>query len=90
MSETFQFELTDDEVKILEYDLIDIHDWIAGAIAGKLNNCKKRAAIQYRELLKQENADMLPANDDVAVAQLFARSDYKNRAARDAALQINQ
>lgn len=79
----FQLELTDDEVKILEHDLLNIYDWIAGAIAGKINNCKKRAAIEYRELLKQEGATLLPANDDVAVASLFARPDYKNRIQRE-------
>lgn len=84
MSKKFQLELTDEEVKILENDLLDIHNWISGAIAGKINNCKKRAAIAYRELLKKEGAEMVPANDDVAVAQMFARPDYKNRAARDA------
>ena len=83
MSKKFQLELTDDEVKILENDLLDIHAWIAGAIAGKLNNCKKRAAIAYREKLQVEGAEMVPANDDVAVAQMFARPDYKNRTQRD-------
>jgi hypothetical protein len=80
----FQLELTDEEVKILENDLLSIYEWIAGAIAGKINNCKKRAAIAYREKLKAEGAEMVPANDDVAVAQLFAREDYKNRKQREA------
>lgn len=80
----FELTLTDEEVKILENDLTNIHEWIAGAVSGKINNCKKRAAIAYRELLKKEGAEMVPANDDVAIRQYFARSDYKNRVQRDA------
>lgn len=84
----FELTLTDEEVKILENDLLSIGEWIAGAIEGKINNCKKRAAIAYREKLKAEGAEMVPANDDVAVAHLFARPDYKNRATRDAEQQV--
>ena len=82
----FELTLTDEEVKILEHDLLNIQEWIAGAIAGKLNNCKKRAAISYRETLKKEGAEMVPANDSVAVQQYFLRADYKNRKQRDAVI----
>lgn len=84
----YELTLTDDEVAILENDLLDIHAWIAGAIAGKINSCKKRAAIAYREKLKAEGAEMVPANDDVAVKQLFSRPDYKNRTARESEQQV--
>ncbi len=79
----FQLEFTDDEVAILNHDLLDIKAWIHGAIAGKINNCKKRAAIQYREILKSEGAEMIPASDDLASKLLFSRKDYKNRQQRD-------
>lgn len=75
---------TDEEEAILKHDLLDIAVWMDGAALGKINNCKKRAAIQYRELLKAEGAEMVPVNDDTAAAQLFSRIDYKNRATRDA------
>ena len=75
--------ITDEEQKILEHDLLDIAQWIEVAIVGKINNCKKRAAIQYRELLKQEGATMVPANDDLAVSIMFEREDYANRVQRD-------
>ena len=79
----FQLELTDDEVKILKHDLLDIKEWINGAILGKINNCKKRAANEYRQNLKAEGALLVPASDDVAVKEYFARSNYKNREERE-------
>lgn len=84
----YELTLTDLEAQILENDLLDIHAWIVGAIAGKINNCKKRAAIAYREKLKAEGAEMVPANDDVAVKAFFASPDYKNRTQRDSGQRI--
>ena len=75
--------ITDEEQKILEHDLLDINQWIEGMIIGKINNCKKRAAIACRELLKQEGAEMVPASDSMAVKILFEREDYANRVQRD-------
>lgn len=81
---TFKLELSDEEVQILHNDLLNIGEWVKGMVAGKINSCKKRAAIAYREQLKAEGAAMVPANDDAAVSALFARPDYKNRAAKEA------
>lgn len=90
MSLTYTRELTDDEVAILSNDLLDIKDWIDKAIEGKINNCKKRAAIAYREQLKSEGAEMVPVDDTVAVKALFARPDYKNRVAKDAIMETER
>ena len=79
----FQLELTDEEVKILENDLLDIKEWINGAIAGKINNCMKRAARQYEELAKAENLETMPVKELDKAKALFAKPGYKNRAARD-------
>lgn len=74
---------TDAEEAILKNDILDIVAWMDGAALGKINNCKKRAAIQYRELLKKEGALMVPVDDNVSVQQLFNRPDYKNRSERE-------
>ena len=83
MPKKIEINLTDDEIKILEHDLLDLDEWVKNAVKGKIENCKKRAAIVYREILKTEGASMVPANDDVAAKQLFLRSDYENRKKRD-------
>lgn len=75
--------LTDDEVTILLHDILDIDKWVAGAVRGKINACKARAAKAYRDLLIAEGSDLIPASDDAAARALFNRPDYKNRAARD-------
>lgn len=80
----FQLELTDEEVKILQNDLIDIKSWIDGAIAGKINNCMKRAAKQYDELAKAENLESVPVHDHAKVMALMTHPKYKNRVQRDA------
>lgn len=80
----FQLELTDEEVKILENDLIDIKAWIGGAIAGKINNCMKRAAKQYEELAKKENLSSIPVQDLAKAQALINHPAYQKRAIREA------
>lgn len=75
--------ITNEEQKILLHDLLDINQWIDGMILGKINNCKKRMARAYREVLKQEGATMVPVSDDVAVKEYSLRKDYLNREARE-------
>ena len=75
--------ITTEEEKILLNDLLDIKDWIDKAIDGKINNCLKRAANQFRELAKQENAPTVPTNDKACFHHLTNRKEYKNRAQRE-------
>jgi hypothetical protein len=75
--------LTDEEVKILEHDLLDIKDWIDKAIDGKINNCGKRAARQYDEVAKADDLDTVPTKDHLKRAALFAHPNYKNRLQRE-------
>ncbi len=79
----YKRNLTKEDIAILSHDLLDITDWINKAIESKINNCKKRAAIQYREILKQEGTEMIPTSDDTASKLLFARKDYLNRIERE-------
>ena len=65
-------------------DLLDIDDWVQKAVAGKINNCKKRMAVQATAVLKADSdVETMPATDDGLIAALLARDDYKNRAARE-------
>ena len=75
--------ITDEEQKILENDLLDVVDWINKAIEGKINNCLKRAALQFDQFAKQENMDMVPAKTELKVKALFDHPKYKNRVERE-------
>lgn len=80
----FQIEINDDEEKYLSNDLLNIGDWIKGAVVGKINNCMKRAARQYEEHAKANNLSTMPVKDEDKAKALFTLPNYKNRVARDA------
>ena len=86
MAITVTVEINDLNEKILLNDLLDIDDWVQKAVVGKINNCKTRMADDASARLKADDSvESMPATDDGLIATLLARSDYKNRAARDAA-----
>ena len=83
--------LTDLEQKILSNDLYNDTDnagldaWLQGAIDGKLNNAWKRFQTEWTTKLMNDDSftDAIPSNQADFVALVTARSDYKNRKARD-------
>ena len=86
MAITITVEINDLNQKILLNDLLSIDDWVQKAVVGKINNCKTRMADNASAILKADaSVETMPATDDGLVEALLARSDYKNRAARDAA-----
>lgn len=80
----FQIEISDEEQKYLENDLLDIGAWITGAVVGKIHNCMKRAAREYEQYAKASGLTSIPVKDEDKAKALFALPTYKNRAARDA------
>ena len=77
--------LTTTEEAVLKNDLLDIQDWVDGAINGKVNNCKKRMITEWLpKLYADESVNQIPASEDEVVAMIVARDDYKSRVARDA------
>ena len=84
MAVTITVQVSTTNEKILLNDLLDIDDWVQQAVAGKINNCKKRMAIEATAVLKADSdVETMPATDDGLIAALLARDDYKNRAARE-------
>jgi len=83
--------LTDLEQKILSNDLYNdtnnagLDDWIQKAVDGKLNNAWKRMQQEWTTKLMNDDSftDSIPSNQADFVALVTARSDYKNRKARD-------
>ena len=77
--------LTTTEESVLKNDLLDIQDWVDGAINGKVNNCKKRMITEWMpKLYADESVSSIPATEDEIVAMIVARDDYKSREDRDA------
>ena len=83
--------LTDLQQQILSNDLYNDTDnagldaWIDDALTGKINNCWKRMQQEWTTKLMNDDSftDSIPSNQADFVALVIARSDYKNRKARD-------
>ena len=82
---TLTIEVDDTQQSILKNDLIDINTWVQDAMTGKINNCWKRMQREWTDKLMNDSSfnDPIPSNQADFVALVLARSDYKNRKARD-------
>ena len=77
--------LTSLEESVLKNDLLDVQDWVDKAIDGKVSNCKKRMITEWLpKLYADDSVSSIPASEDEIVALIVARSDYKDRTAREA------
>ena len=77
--------LTSLEESVLKNDLLDVQDWVDKAIDGKVSNCKKRMIAEWLpKLYADDSVSSIPASEDEIVALIVARSDYKDRTAREA------
>ena len=83
--------LTDLQQTILSNDLYNdtdnagIDSWLQEAIDGKINNCWKRFHREWTQKLMDDDSftDSIPSTQQAFVDLIVARSDYKNRKARD-------
>jgi hypothetical protein len=83
--------LTDEDQKLLSNDLYNDTDnagidaWIQAAIDGKVNSCWKRFRTEWTQKLMDDSSftDPIPSVKADFIALVTARSDYKNRKARD-------
>ena len=83
--------LTDLQQKILKNDLYSDTDnagldlWIQNAVDGKINNCWKRFRTEWTTRLMDDDSftDPIPSNQTDFVTLVTARSDYKDRKAKD-------
>jgi len=87
---TLTVELTDTEQTILKNDLLDLDAWLQAAMTGKVNNAWKRMQSEWTTKLMNDDSftDPIPSNQADFVTLVTARSDYKDRAARDKASEI--
>jgi len=82
---TLTIEVDDTQQNILKNDLLDINEWVQGAMTGKINNAWKRMQSEWTIKLMNDSSftDSIPSNQADFVTLVVARSDYKNRADRD-------
>ena len=87
---TITVEVDDTQQSILKNDLLDINQWVQDAMTGKINNCWKRMQQEWTTKLMNDSSftDPIPSNQADFVKLVLARSDYKNRKARDEASKI--
>jgi len=82
--------IDDTDQLLLNNDLLDIDEWVQGAVTGKKNNCWKRFRTEWTTKLIDDESftDPIPSNKEDLVALVVARDDYQNRVERDAELSI--
>ena len=82
---TLTVELTDTQQTILKNDLLDLDAWLQAAMSGKVNNAWKRMQSERTTKLMNDDSftDPIPSNQADFVKLVTARSDYKDRTARD-------
>ena len=87
---TITVEVDDTQQSILNNDLVDINTWVQDAMTGKINNCWKRMQREWTDKLMNDSSftDPIPSNQADFVKLVLARSDYKNRKARDDATKL--
>jgi len=84
---TVTITLNDKEQAIMNNDLLDISEWVEGAVGGKMNSCWKRMQTEWTTKLMNDDSftDPIPSNQADFVTLVTGRSDYKNRKERDEA-----
>ena len=78
--------IDDTNQKCMKNDLLDLDTWVQDAVTGKIHNCWKRMQQSWTTKLMDDPSfnDSIPSNKTAFVDLVTARSDYKDRAARDA------
>ena len=87
---TLTIKVNDTDQTVLKNDLLDIDAWVQAAMTGKINNCWKRMQQEWTTKLMNDESftDSIPSNKADFVKLITARSDYKDRKARDEANKI--
>jgi len=76
--------ISDIDEKVLKNDLLDIQEWVQGAVYGKIGNCQKRMIAEWQpKLFADPDVDSIPADETAFINLVIARDDYKNRAQRE-------
>ena len=83
MALNVSYTISNTDEKILLNNILDIQEWVDGAIDGKINQCWKRLEQEWTpKLMDDSNIESIPANKDLYVEMVTSRSDYQNRSER--------
>ena len=83
MALNVSYTISNTDEKILLNNILDIQEWVDGAIDGKINQCWKRLEQEWTpKLMDDPNVESIPANKDLYVEMGTSRSDYQNRSQR--------
>jgi hypothetical protein len=87
MAITVTINIDDTDQTVLLNDILDIDEWVQGAVTGKINNCWKRMQQDWTQRLMNDETftDSIPSNKSDFVAMVTARDDYQSRTERNAA-----
>ena len=90
MAITITITVEDTDEKVLLNDLLDIQEWVQGAVDGKINNCWKRMQQSWTQQLMNDDSftDSIPSNKADFVALVTSRDDYQTRLERDATQEV--
>jgi len=76
---------TDEQEKCIANDIPDFDAWLQADADGRANKSKKGILREWQPKLFADHSVLtIPANEADFLTTVFARSDYKDRAARDA------
>lgn len=80
----YTVELTELEQQILKHQLLNVNEWIQGAVRGKINKCRK-AMLQEasRALLSDPDTENIPATEEGVLSTFMSMTGYKNREDRE-------
>lgn len=77
-------KLTDDDVKCLKNDLLDIDQWVQDAVKGKVEQCKKRMIQEWTpKLMNDPDVSTIPADEKQLIDLVVSRVDYKDRLTKE-------
>ena len=83
MALNVSYTISNTDEKILLNNILDIQEWVDGAITGKINQCWSRLEQEWTsKLMDDPNIESIPANKDLYVEMVTSRSDYQNRSER--------
>jgi len=71
-------DISDLDTKCLQAYVVDIEDWIHGALMGQVNRGKKKMIAQYHPIIMDDaSVTTMPATEDGLITMILARSDYQ-------------
>jgi len=76
---------TDEQEKCIADKIVDFDAWLQGAADGQANQNKKRIISEWQlKLMADPSVTTITAIESEFLTAVFARTDYKDRSARDA------